>query len=268
MKPAVRPGDLLEELGICQPEDIDVEAIAQFCGATVLYEPLEGCAAQIVASGERALITVKEGAPRARQRFSVAHELGHWMRDRGAVSGFGCTETSFLSEWAREGKSNPERRANRYAADLLLPERLFKPDARNREMTFVTAGELADRYQTSLTATAIQLVELGSFPAMLVCTEAGRRKWFARGVDVQQLWPVDELHRESAAYELFQTAPGSVGPIEVAADLWIDHPDASRYTLWEDSRKIGGFVLSLLWWKDQRQIVDLMSSAEEAPGAD
>lgn len=33
---------LLRELGITEPEDIKIEAIAQYCGATIVYEPLRG----------------------------------------------------------------------------------------------------------------------------------------------------------------------------------------------------------------------------------
>jgi hypothetical protein len=44
----------------------------------------------------------------------------------------------------------------------------------------------------------------------------------------------------------------------VDADEWIDREDADEYVVREHSRKIdGGRVLTLLWWKDQRQIVAL-----------
>ena len=263
MTQIARPADLLEELGITEPRDIRVEAIAQYCGATVLYEQLDGCEAQIVGHGDRAIISVSRDALRARQRFSTAHELGHWMRDRGKLASFTCADKSFVSEWSSEGKDNPEKRANRFAAELLLPEKMFEPDARGREMTFASVSDLAADYETSLTATAIRLVELGSFPAMLVCTEGGRRRWFNPGRDVRGLWPVNQLHSDSAAHDLVKGYSRPEGPVEVAADLWIDRPDASRYVLWEDSRRVGSFVLSMLWWKDERQLADLLSSDEE-----
>lgn len=43
------PGHILTELGIREPEDLDVEAIAQHCGATIRYTNLKGCAARIMA---------------------------------------------------------------------------------------------------------------------------------------------------------------------------------------------------------------------------
>src|SRR5229473_755209 len=104
------PSALLEELGITEPWDIHVEAIAEYCGATIVYEPLKGCEARIIGHGDRAIITVSSTSLRERQRFSGAHELGHWMGDRGKVA-FACVEMVFAAEW---GEENPEVRANRY----------------------------------------------------------------------------------------------------------------------------------------------------------
>lgn len=99
-------------------------------------------------------------------RFSAAHELGHWMLDRGRLAAFVCSEKNFINDWSID---NPERRANRFAAELLLPQFLFQPLAKNKEITLKTVRELCAKFQTSLTATAIRLVEFGSFPAMVVC---------------------------------------------------------------------------------------------------
>jgi len=254
------PLALLEDLGISGPEDIRIEAIAEYCGATIVYEPLEGCEARIIGYGERAIITVNSTSPRGRQRFSGAHELGHWMRDWGKVA-FACTEQIFAAEWSHD---NPERQANRYATDLLLPQPLFAHRAKNREMTFATVRDLATQFQTSHTATAIRLVELGSFPAMIVCNEPGRRRWFIHGPDVpKKLWPRDEPGRHTLASDLLRGTGTVEGPIDVYASGWFDHPDAHRYMVREDSLKITArHVLSLLWWKDERQLLDLENDEE------
>lgn len=252
------PAVLLKELGISEPQEINVEAIAQYCGATVVYEPLERCAARIVGHGDRAIITVHSGGQRSRQRFSAGHELGHWMRDRGKV-GFACSESSFNS-WTG---TSPERGANEYAADLLLPEFMFGPRAKDREVTFATVEELAESFVMSMTATAIRLVQHGSFPAMIVYSEDGSRKWFIRGADVPEaLWPREQPKRDTVAYDLMQ-GKQSKHPLEIYADGWIDHQDADKYGVVEDSIKIGSkSVLTLLWWKDERQLLDLSRDEE------
>lgn len=129
------PAKILDELGIMAPEEIDVEAIAQHFGATVIPQRLHGSVARILGVGDRAFITVDSDSPRARQRFSIAHELGHWMIDRGKLSGFVCTEENLLTDWSG---NNPEWRANRFAADLLMPSGMFAEAAKKREMTLAT----------------------------------------------------------------------------------------------------------------------------------
>ncbi len=258
----IAPDMVLEELGIRDPEDIKIEAIAEHCGATILYERLEGAEARILGYGERAIITVNGAAPRARQRFSGAHELGHWMCDRGKIA-FACTDRSFTREWLDD---NPERRANQYAAELLLPQKMFSPRAKNRAITFATARELADVFETSLTATAIRLVEFGSFPAMVVCNDRGSRRWFRSGPDVPEvLWPHDRVNPRTIAYDILRDNVPASGSVDVAADGWFGHRDAGRYAVREDSVRISSeSVLTLIWWKDERQLLDLEEDEEGA----
>lgn len=242
---------LLEYLGIDEPEEIDIEAVAQACNATVVYEPLEGCEARIVGAHDRAVITVNESAPRARQRFSAAHELGHWVHDRGKVA-FACAEGQFVGEW---GAANPERRANRFAADLLLPRKMFKRRSRHKPVTFATVRQLAEQFETSLTATAIRLVELGSFPAMIVGHDRGRKRWAMQNHMVPQV-----LKPRDAVVPTGRPAPG---PVEVRADRFIEHPDAVRYRVVEDRMRVGSLTLSLLWWQDEAQILAALSDADD-----
>ena len=137
---------LIDELGITETEEIKIEAIAEYCGATIVYEPLDGCDARILGLGDRAIITVDSRATRGRQRFSAGHVLGHWMRDRGKVA-FSCEANKFIEAWDADG---PEQRANRYAADLLLPKGIFTAHARGQPPTFSSATALAAKFETSL----------------------------------------------------------------------------------------------------------------------
>jgi hypothetical protein len=54
---------------------------------------------------------------------------------------------------------------------------------------------------------------------------------------------------------LLQGALPADRPQDVDAEEWIDREDADEYVVREHSRRIkDGRVLTLLWWKDQRQI--------------
>jgi len=250
------PAQLLSELGITDPDDIDVEAIAFHCRATIRYRPLTGCAARIVGHGDSAIITVDSRSPRGRQRFSAAHELGHWMYDRGKAS-FSCEETQFAREWS---ELNPESRANRYASDLLLPVPLFAPRAKTfRAMDFDTVKSLAGTFNTSLTATAIRLVEHGPLPTLLAYYSADRRVWFMRGSGVpDKLWPVAKPGKNTYAFDLLKGGTERELRGEVPAKAWFDHWCADRHSIYEHSvRTRFGDVLILLWWKNEQMLIDL-----------
>ena len=252
------PESLLKELGITEPEDIDIEAIAEYCKATIVYEPLSGCEARIIGYGEKAIITVNQNSIREKQRFSAAHELGHWMCDRGEIASI-CTERMLYDKWFQDDK---ESRANKYAADILLPKYIFCPRAKNKEITFLSAKDLANDFKTSLTATSIRLVEFGSYPSMIVCNEFGQRRWrwFKKSPNVpDEIWPCDIPGRDSVAYDILHgNNPDTQSPIDVYADNWINQPDAYQYEIREHTIKITtNFVLTLLWWKDESQLIDL-----------
>lgn len=252
---------ILAEFGITEPEEIDIEAIAQYFGATVIPRRLQGSAARIIGIGDRAFITVDSGSPRARQRFSVAHELGHWMIDRGQLSGFDCNERNLVTGWSID---SPERRANRFAADLLMPSPIFSPLAKNREITFETVRHLCERFETSLTATAIRLVESGSYPSMLVCTTNAGIKWKFRDRDIPDNIQLRDTPSDyTNASELLSGRSPETNPTDIQSSDWFTHPRSRHYSIMEDSVRIfDDTVLSLLWWKNEQQLLDLVEEAD------
>jgi hypothetical protein len=112
---------LLQELGITEPEEIDLEAIAFHLGACVRFRKLDGCEARIIGCNHAAIITIDEDCSHRRKRFSLAHEIGHWTHHKGQ------TLVCRVEESRPQERTSPERIANNYAADLLMPRYLFAP---------------------------------------------------------------------------------------------------------------------------------------------
>ena len=258
--PNTTADQLIDTLGITDPADLDIGAIAYYCGATIVYEPLTGCEANIVGYGDRAIITVNNGSHPGRQRFSGGHELGHWMKDRGE-SAFGCTEKQIDSEWSA---NNPETRANRFASDLLLPKRLFVPMAKGRPIALETLCGLASTFQMSLTATAIKLVEHGSYPAMLLCYEHGARKWFIRPRTVPPaLFPPTRVPSGTITSKLLSNESAEKAEDDVRTDNWFEHPNANQYYVRESCFRTGDdLAVTILWWEDEQQIMDIEEEEE------
>lgn len=250
--------DLLRDLGVTEPHEIDVDAIALDREAQVIYRDLVGCEARLLGNGDHAIISVNRSSSRPRQRFSVAHELGHWMADRGRVS-FLCAK-----EQMNGGRSWSirENGANAFAADLLMPEFMFRPCVAGREVTLDTAQEMAGLFTTSLRATALRLVQLGPKPSIIVVTAGGKRDWFRRGAEVPDaFWPHVDVQKGSGADRLLRTRERRTQPTSVRADLWIEVEGADNYEIVEHSVRVSETeVVTLLWWQDESQITDFMDS--------
>ena len=255
------PFEILNDLGISEPDEIDIEAIAEHCGATIRYRSLSGCAARIMGYKDRAIITIDADTIRPRQRFSAGHELGHWMRDKGKVT-FQCKSKEFVREWSSE---NPETRANRFASDLLLPPKMFRARQTRMPVTFESVHLLAKAFCTSLPATAIRLVEYGDLPAILVCNGPEKLEWFVPSSEVRgKVFLEKRPGRGSIAEELLRGQTSAASAREVCSAAWLNDRNAVNYWLHEDSlMTTDGSVLSLLWWKNESQLIEIDNALEE-----
>lgn len=244
---------LLQGYGIAAPEEIDLEAIAFDHGARVKYRPLNTCEARIVGHGEKAVITINQNSLPERQRFSLGHELGHWIQDKGMVF-MACGRSDIGPH--RAGAGGAENLANLFASQILMPDYLFRPLSARRPVTFETAREVGARFRSSLTATAIKLVKTGHCPAMVTCYVNGALEWFIPGPDVPRvLKPWAELDPDSRAYDLWKGHRSHGKPALQSAETWIECEGSEDYEVIEDSILVAqGVTVTLLWWKDEAQI--------------
>ena len=242
---------LLHELGVSDPQEIDLEAIAWHSGARVDYRPLDGCEAQIIGFADKAVIVVNERSHPKRKRFSIAHELGHWHHHRGQSS---VCRTADIENYSDQAFAR-ERVADKYAADLLLPAYLFVPRANAvGNVTVDAASTLADTFGTSLTASVMRLVDMGPELSVLVCHGPDGRKWFRRGEGVPEHWcPRLELDARSAALNVVFGKKDRSRRVLVSATYWFGCRDARQVDLFEETIKVGpSAVLTLLVFKDNK----------------
>lgn len=148
------------------------------------------------------------------------------------------------------------RRSNEQQ-QLLLPGPMFAPRLRKREPTLEAVRDLSGIFRASLTATARRVVELGAHPAMVICSSSVKREWYKASGEIDgRLRPHRYLSKDSLAYELLRK-PGFPEVVD-EVDAWIHHPDAADYVLVESSVKVTPeLVITVLWWKDEAQILDL-----------
>lgn len=106
---------LLKKHRITQPE-VDVDALAQECSLAVAYVDVDGKLSGQLYPDLREIAVNTKGRSRARQRFTLAHELGHWQL-RHHTLGELPPDTlgysgAFEDEGSHEGRSALEIEAN------------------------------------------------------------------------------------------------------------------------------------------------------------
>jgi hypothetical protein len=152
---------------------------------------------------------------------------------------------------------DPERQADRFSADLLMPDYLFRPVAASfKKMTLDGAETLSNMFDVSLTAAAVRLLELGPAPAMLVCHGPQGRRWFKRHRDLPEtFFPPKELDRETYAKDVMDGKIDRSGIRKAGAEAWTDRYGASEFEVTEQTFRIGeDSILTMVWWHDERQI--------------
>ena len=248
------PERLLRSFGIETPQDIDLEAIAWELGAKVRIGSLNTCEARIVGRNGRAIITVDAAKPPRRRRFSIAHELGHWQRHRGRC--LICRPQDIGSQKQR-GATDPERIADEYASDLILPRYLIEPLLKDvSRLTIGSLTAIADEFQASKTATLMKVVASGQFPILMVCTTRTGRKYFKASPSVPTRWfPRSDVSPDSLAFEmLYGEKPASAVPRPVKATAWFDR-DAGGFSVLEQSFRVADTeVMSIITLNDKKML--------------
>ena len=236
---------MLIDLGISEPKEIDLEAIACCHGAFVEYEPLDGCEAMIVGDDKHAIITVNSRSGDERRRFSVAHEIGHWHLHRGKR--LFCSAVDIGNP--RHDVLNPERQADDFASDLILPDFMVRPRAMKiRKVTIAAVDELAGEFSASRTATLIKLARLDRFPIMLVCHDRNGLRWWSPQNRFAGWWrPSRRLDSQTYAYEMLFNGADDPHPHKMPGDAWFDFRGADRDEVTEQSFRLpGDQVLTIL----------------------
>jgi Zn-dependent peptidase ImmA (M78 family)/transcriptional regulator with XRE-family HTH domain len=136
--PLARFPELLEERF---PLDVDFSP---------LPEAVDGLCVSV---GDRALVLVGSGKPSSRQRFTLAHELAHYLVDD--------LDPLYVDERGVRARSPAEMRANAFAAHLLMPEPGVRAAIEGVGDDAERAVRVALTFGTSVSAAAYQLGNLG-----------------------------------------------------------------------------------------------------------
>lgn len=162
---------VLDILGDAYSIPVDVIKIAKQQGARLVVDDLSsshlsGFAYQ---KNNEKIIGVNETESDERKRFTIAHELGHLFLHKNAVNYDQGGIMLFRDGHSSEGTDQREVQANRFAAELLMPEPSIREDlVKEKTFDLMTDPELlrpfvermAKKYNVSEQAMSIRLTTL------------------------------------------------------------------------------------------------------------
>lgn len=105
------------------------------------------------------------------QRFTVAHELGHYFLDGHPEEILKSSKMHVSRAGFRQGDSSIELEADHFASGLLMPTQLVKKELTRGVTGLAGVEQLADRSQCSLTAAAIRAAECSPYPMAILMSQ-------------------------------------------------------------------------------------------------
>ena len=164
---------LLQEAGVVKPP-VPIEALIRAQGIQIIKRRLNDEMSGFVyvnPNEKAAVIGLNISHTKTRQRFTLAHEFGHFFLHKNAGGVIHVDDRDFFIRFrdphSADGSDREEREANTFAAEILMPRKFLENDIEtvgdeislSSEETFI--GELAARYGVSRQALSFRLINLG-----------------------------------------------------------------------------------------------------------
>lgn len=152
----------INDLGIVGPEDLKgIEDICWALGAYVQYESMENAEARITMTGEKAVITARpnEKYP-TRTRFSIGHELGHFLLHKNKQTEFLCDDSAMRDWLSTDAQKKLEVEANEFSIEFLMPFVFVEPLIKKQKPCWQMIDELAETFNMSIMATVRRFIEV------------------------------------------------------------------------------------------------------------
>ncbi len=150
---------------------VPVEAIARALEIEIKLDKVDDDLSGFIVrdkQSRKAIIGANKSHHPHRQRFTIAHELGHFLLHEGHMiyldeKGDALRVNLRNSELAR-GEDNDEKEANLFAAELLMPAAFLRTDLHGKDLDLLGDSDflekLAKKYKVSTQALIFRLAYL------------------------------------------------------------------------------------------------------------
>lgn len=232
---------------------VPVEDIARALDISeVRREILQGVEGVLLTNAVRSegKILVNTARSEGRVRFSIAHEIGHFVMERHVLSadmGFSCTTSDMRERRIQVRHQKQETEANQFAIALLAPSYKLAPTlAADPDIRTILA--LASSIDLSLEATMRRYIDLSDQPLCAVWTYNGMIRTTARNKCFPWLPLMKGQTLPATSFAQKHCAGGKRGISrmqEADALGWLNKPDTELV----EQTRVGnnGHALILLW---------------------
>lgn len=179
--PAATARNLLDTLGIHDIQSIDISDLILYHDGIVIEKDLRNSDGRLVMKNGRSIVTVDSKIEFSqRKRYVLAHELGHMLLHPDKEASFTDDDTTI--EGYKKGPQ--EKEANDFAAELLMPEKLFREACKKKKFSPLLISELSEKFNTSMTSTVYRYIDLGNHPIAAFYSKSGKIQYWKKSQDM------------------------------------------------------------------------------------
>lgn len=234
---------------------VPLEELSHLAGIESIKElDSDGFAGMLVTNAEksRGAIFVKTGTNPRRRRFTVGHELGHFLLPWHKQERFECKPAdvgvSSSSATSTERMPTIEVEANAFAAELLMPRRHFKQildTLGEPELEHIV--ELSSKFDVSVEATIWRYKALSDYPVAFVFAHNDIVRYWTKGPEFPYSLCVRKGHRLPQRDAM---SPRSLEWEHVPPYHWLEdrpHPALPEAVLEQTLLQFDGYSVTLLY---------------------
>ncbi len=232
------------------PPQLDLETLARDLRLSILEvnsESFDGALLRSRTGPSGRILVRQDMRETGRKRFTIAHEIGHFVLHR--QQRVSCSSAE-IANW-KDDQTDPERQADGFASELLLPSAEVKKQIGGQWPGFQVVQQIAAYFDVSLTAAARRYCDVAPQSCAVVWTVESKIRWMHRSPSFVHWVKVgQEAGEGSFAARALAGQPVPDDMQEVAAGEWVSsywlRDDA---VIWEQAVAMPNYkgCLSLLW---------------------
>jgi len=251
------PQNILDELGLLSLP-VDIEAVALRHDILIKEMPTELATsnihgALIVSDNRVGIFYSKKIENKGFQRFTIAHELGHYFLDGHFDVIFDITGLH-TSEVAFQSLSHYEIEADHFAAGMLMPEKLCKKLIAKYADGLEAIHGLANECVVSITASAIRYIDIATAPSAIVISSKNIIEY---SFFTKDFFKFGEMPKKGSK------VPMGTGAFSLEKEPWRNIQELdSNISIWSGGRSIDCFEQSIVLGQTDK-VLTVLSCIEE-----